>query len=340
MPLGNDGASVDGYIRDTGVAAATTLAQQILEPLAGLQPPDALLLNALIALARELNISGSEVAPTAKVQRMTRSRAPPQRGSPAVTVSPSSRMPRGAIMETSKSTVAGAGFPPGRDMPARTDAPTLTKVRYETCPSRNHSGNALSGKQPRNTPQPITGRSATTRSAGMNTTQPNFDDPANSINAAFEQSAEPLSPTRSNPPQLRNQHRIPTVAVGALEAEPAANASYAPEASYRGDDGRSQHIALPETRANYAGFGISTPSLRLGPQNTDTGEMAESRRAVPGLITEKASPSVQGTVYLDSAAFGHWVIDHLTREITRPTTGMTGFDPRITASYPGAPIGG
>ena len=68
--------------------------------------------------------------------------------------------------------------------------------------------------------------------------------------------------------------------------------------------------------------------------------MAESRRAVPGLITEKASPSVQGTVYLDSAAFGHWVIDHLTREITRPTTGMTGFDPRITASYPGAPIGG
>ena len=36
------------------------------------------------------------------------------------------------------------------------------------------------------------------------------------------------------------------------------------------------------------------------------------------------------TLHLDGAALGRWAIQHLTRTLGKPTTGMTGVDPRIT----------
>jgi hypothetical protein len=49
--------------------------------------------------------------------------------------------------------------------------------------------------------------------------------------------------------------------------------------------------------------------------------------------------STQGSIFLDGAALGRWMMDHLAKEASRPISGMTGADPRVTASYPGAPIG-
>jgi hypothetical protein len=41
-------------------------------------------------------------------------------------------------------------------------------------------------------------------------------------------------------------------------------------------------------------------------------------------------------VFLDGTLLGHWLSDHLARETARPQTGSTGFDPRLSAIWPGA----
>jgi hypothetical protein len=48
----------------------------------------------------------------------------------------------------------------------------------------------------------------------------------------------------------------------------------------------------------------------------------------------------QGTIVLDGAELGRWVISYLENEATRPGTMTTGIDPRMTATFPGAPTGG
>lgn len=125
-----------------------------------------------------------------------------------------------------------------------------------------------------------------------------------------------------------------------LPARPRYDAPLVPEEPYRADRDGNQQIVPTDTQASDAAPIVSSLSSRSGPYNTDAGKTPISRRVTPEDPIEGASPSVQGTVFLDSASFGRWVVDHLTREITRPANGMTGFDPRITASYPGAPIGG
>jgi hypothetical protein len=44
----------------------------------------------------------------------------------------------------------------------------------------------------------------------------------------------------------------------------------------------------------------------------------------------------QGNLYLDGARIGRWMIDHLTREVDRPQTGIAGFDPRLSPTWPGS----
>jgi hypothetical protein len=47
----------------------------------------------------------------------------------------------------------------------------------------------------------------------------------------------------------------------------------------------------------------------------------------------------QGTLVLDSALLGRWMIDHLERHASRAAAMITGIDPRMNATYPGAPTG-
>ena len=41
-----------------------------------------------------------------------------------------------------------------------------------------------------------------------------------------------------------------------------------------------------------------------------------------------------GDVFLDGTRVGHWLSDHLAREASRPPSGATAFDPRMTATWP------
>jgi len=352
MQPGNAGSSVDPYVFDAGVVAATALAKRMLEQLAELRTINAPLLNALIALGRGLSMPGSEAAPTGKLTAISALQVPepePPRGN----ASPSSRLPRTGIAEWPKMTASGAALPSTQGTPARTPVAMLTRRHDETRPSHRHSDLAHTTEQRRTSPEPITGPSATTRRAGVGTAQLTLDDHVRNIKVEFEQETQPLSRIPNSGHPLHNQRRLPTAPVGLFGAghtysapvdpfgaRPTYDAPFVPERSDRAGDCGNEQIVPPETQVRNAGPVVSAPSSRPGLHNTDPDEMGKSHRMESEYTIDETPPSVRGTVFLDSASFGRWMVDHLTREIARPATGMTGFDPRITASYPGAPIGG
>jgi hypothetical protein len=45
-----------------------------------------------------------------------------------------------------------------------------------------------------------------------------------------------------------------------------------------------------------------------------------------------------GEVVLDGVALGRWINRHLERQINRPPSGVTGFDSRMSPTWPGAPV--
>ena len=49
----------------------------------------------------------------------------------------------------------------------------------------------------------------------------------------------------------------------------------------------------------------------------------------PSIQTAEKNTSL-GTLHLDGAALGRWAEQHLERSLGRPTSGMTGIDPRAT----------
>ena len=49
-------------------------------------------------------------------------------------------------------------------------------------------------------------------------------------------------------------------------------------------------------------------------------------------------PSTTVEVVLDGAAIGRWVDQHLARAVTRPPSGVTGFDPRLSPVWTTAPV--
>lgn len=51
-----------------------------------------------------------------------------------------------------------------------------------------------------------------------------------------------------------------------------------------------------------------------------------------------ASGAICGDVFLDGERVGQWLGELLAREASRPLSGATGFDPRLSPSWPGAPV--
>lgn len=52
--------------------------------------------------------------------------------------------------------------------------------------------------------------------------------------------------------------------------------------------------------------------------------------------TGEADSQSEGRLILDNGLLGRWVIDHISHAADRPATGSTGFDPRISRTWPGA----
>lgn len=54
------------------------------------------------------------------------------------------------------------------------------------------------------------------------------------------------------------------------------------------------------------------------------------------VATAPSTGPVQGDVFLDGARVGRWMSDRLARDVDRPQSGVTGFDPRLGAAWPGS----
>ena len=74
--------------------------------------------------------------------------------------------------------------------------------------------------------------------------------------------------------------------------------------------------------------------------------MASARPPNVDPISPSAAPSgrgfqsatVQGDIYVDGSRLGRWMTDRLFKSAELPRGATTGFDPRMTATWPGSPV--
>jgi hypothetical protein len=89
----------------------------------------------------------------------------------------------------------------------------------------------------------------------------------------------------------------------------------------RRDYPRMSSINLPPANARQTANKSFIDSAEAEPP-----EPGESEQGAP---RQHRSPSAS-TLHIDGAALGRWTIEHLARTLGKPTTGMTGVDPRLT----------
>jgi hypothetical protein len=68
-------------------------------------------------------------------------------------------------------------------------------------------------------------------------------------------------------------------------------------------------------------------------------EPLQSRLTEAAADQQQTDRPTYAEVHLDGAALGRWVTRYIERQVTRPQAGATGFDPRMTPNWAGAPIG-
>ena len=130
-----------------------------------------------------------------------------------------------------------------------------------------------------------------------------------------------------------------TIAVPAMASPPPSPSAPLPEAALR----PISHSVAPGQNATQKRV------LPVAPTAVASQSMASVRTEPPalpanspGLSQMPLNPttgSPHGEIILDSVRLGRWMSDRLARAISRPGSGTTAFDPRISATYPGAPNG-
>ncbi len=97
----------------------------------------------------------------------------------------------------------------------------------------------------------------------------------------------------------------------------------------------------PESRSA-AAPGASSPLSLMG--WTAAPGLQSARRTDAAASTSAGSESRQlgssGALYLDGVSIGRWMFDQLGDQASRPHSGFSGIDPRLTPSFPGAPSDG
>jgi len=110
--------------------------------------------------------------------------------------------------------------------------------------------------------------------------------------------------------------------------------------------------ALPPRTAKSPMFDPALPTAPLGSGRLDRDSQPNPAAAMDDLpedasvrgwsadTTEDPPEPQQGTILIDGMELGRWMIDHIADQAMRPYAGTTGIDPRVVASFPGAPTGG
>jgi hypothetical protein len=112
-------------------------------------------------------------------------------------------------------------------------------------------------------------------------------------------------------------------------SQPEVGAPSQPEWPSRGASEK-----LPLSRAS------PVPSrAQADPAIEKPGKSTEQRQADTDSASEDPVRPAYAEIHLDGAALGRWMTRYLERQVMRPQVGTTGFDQRMTPSWPGAPIG-
>jgi len=77
------------------------------------------------------------------------------------------------------------------------------------------------------------------------------------------------------------------------------------------------------------------PAWEAVPPRAPTTASDAQMPAAPVAAATSTGPA-QGDVFLDGARVGRWMSDRLARDVDRPQSGMTGFDPRLGPAWPGS----
>jgi hypothetical protein len=169
---------------------------------------------------------------------------------------------------------------------------------------------------------------------------------------------------RGATPQGRGQAPIPAAAT-MITVSPPSYARYAPAfptgqppavvapETPEGTDSRPVSMPAPDQReVRRAPLVVREPFRPpawdvVPPSSPATTSSAQASAGVASAPAALAMPAVpvaaaastgpaQGDVFLDGARVGRWMSDRLARDVDRPQSGVTGFDPRLGAAWPGS----
>jgi hypothetical protein len=94
--------------------------------------------------------------------------------------------------------------------------------------------------------------------------------------------------------------------------------------------------ATPQVGQPVAPIPLSRPQAPTSPTAAEAISPVASR---PAPEAPTADPPAFAEIHLDGQALGRWLTRQLEARLNRPPAGTTGFDPRMTPTWPGAPTG-
>mgnify|MGYP005812220781 CR=1 FL=1 len=96
----------------------------------------------------------------------------------------------------------------------------------------------------------------------------------------------------------------------------------------------------PNTEAGNAERRFYAPMrTNQGRENVGEASGGAARASVPPPPTPEGRGQISGDVYLDGIQVGRWIGAHLDREATKPPSGPSFFDPRLSPNWAGTPVG-
>jgi hypothetical protein len=116
-------------------------------------------------------------------------------------------------------------------------------------------------------------------------------------------------------------------------------------APLRSSEGPPYASSVGEWRIEAAGSAPAPASrvpapepIRAASEPTALRDRASPANPVPVPSPAHSRSPESGNIYLDGHQVGYWMVERLAREAGRPPSGATGFDPKLGAIWPGAPI--
>ncbi len=105
----------------------------------------------------------------------------------------------------------------------------------------------------------------------------------------------------------------------------------------------TRHSMSPQQSLTPTRMASVAPKVMTSQATASTRNDAQNRVETPPAAAQTQSKPMtglsHGEIILDGARLGRWISDRLARAASRPGSGTTAFDPRISALYPGAPNG-